>query len=152
MEKSYAFAAKQVALWAIFLCFSIFLMMIYPILQTPKLAEMPFVCGNAAMPTFDGEEAKNGKLLFITNCAQCHAKNMKDDLNGPALGGWRNYFSNEKEVQLYLNNPKKYIRRTKNKHLKRLIKEFEPAQCMPFPTLTEDDVASIVKYIDVVHR
>jgi len=28
-----------------------------------------------------------GKKLFKNNCARCHAKNMKADATGPALGG-----------------------------------------------------------------
>lgn len=150
MEKSYAFAAKQVALWAGLLCFILILFMIYPILQTPDMGETTFVCGNASLPTFGGEEAKNGKILFIANCAQCHAKNMKEALTGPPLSGWQQYFKDEKEVLKYLNNPKSY--KTKNKALKKLLKEYEPTECTPFPTFKEEDVAALIKYIDVVYR
>ncbi|MBK8557670.1 MAG: c-type cytochrome [Lewinellaceae bacterium] len=30
---------------------------------------------------------EEGKSLFIANCASCHAKDMKSNLTGPALGG-----------------------------------------------------------------
>ncbi len=152
MEKTYAFAAKQVALWAGLLCFIVFLFMIYPILQTPNLGETTFVCGNASLPTFGGEEAKNGKILFIANCAQCHAKNMKDRLTGPPLGGWRNYFKDEKQVYLYLQNPKIYRKSTKNKALKAVLKEYDPTECMAFPSFSEQEVVSIFKYVDVNYR
>ncbi len=149
MEKSYAFAAKQVALFAGLLCFILFLFMVYPIIRTSNIDETPIVCGNTLLPTFGGE-AKKGKMLFITNCAQCHAKNMKDPLTGPPLGGWQQYFKNEKEVLTYLNNPKNY--KTKNKALKKLLKEYEPTECTPFPAFKEEDVAALVKYIDAVYR
>lgn len=149
MEKNYAFAAKQVALLAGLVCFFVILMMIYPILQSPQIDEPQFICGNAAKEMALSSDAKNGKTLFVHNCASCHAKNMKDKLTGPPLGEWHNYFKDEKEVAAFLNNPKNYRKKTKNKKLKILLKEYEPSECTPFPSLTEEDVASIIKYIDV---
>ena len=147
MEKSYAIAAKLIALWIGLVVFVVFLMMIYPILKNPQ-TDVTFACGNQFTPTFLGEKGHRGKMLFIHNCAQCHAKNMKDALTGPPLKGWQAFFSSEKEFYLYLQNPKIYGQKTKNKHLKKLIKEFEPTRCVPFPLLTEDDVFSIIQYID----
>ena len=65
MEKSYAFATKQVALWAGFLCFIIFLVMIYPILQPPQIDEPQFFCGNVGKEMSLSSDAKYGKTLFI---------------------------------------------------------------------------------------
>lgn len=149
MEKSYAFAAKQVALWAGFLCFALFLSMIYPILQTPQSDDPQLVCGNAIEEMSWSSDIKNGKILFLTNCAQCHPKNMKDPLTGPPLSEWRRYFSDEKEFYLYVHNPKNYRKVTKNKHLKALIKKYEPVRCTAYPTLTQEEVTSIISYIDV---
>ncbi len=149
MEKSYAFAAKCIALWAGLVCFAVFLMMLYPIVHPPQSDEPQFVCGNAVKEMSLSSEIKNGKTLFISNCAQCHAKNMKDALTGPPLSEWRRYFSNEKEFCLYLNNPKSYGKKTKNKYLKALIKDYEPVRCTAFPRLTLEEVTSIISYIDV---
>ena len=152
MEKNYAFGAKLIALWSGLIVFGIFILMIYPILQTPKSKEIPFVCGNQFTSTSYGKEAQKGKVLFIENCTQCHAKNMKDKLTGPALADWRIYFRNEKEVVKFINNSKMYKKSNKNKPLKDLLREFEPSECTPFPTLTEEDVVSIFKYVDAVYR
>ena len=149
MEKSYAFATKQVAFWARFLCFIIFLVMIYPILQPPQIDEPQFFCGNVGKEMSLSSDAKYGKTLFIANCAQCHAKNMKDALTGPPLSEWRRYFSDEKEFYLYVHNPKNYRKVTKNKHLKALIKKYEPVRCIAYPTLTQEEVTEIISYIDV---
>ena len=97
MEKGYAIAAKLIALWIGLVVFAVLLMMIYPVLKTPQ-TDVALVCGNQFTPTFLGEKGHIGKILFINNCAQCHAKNMKDKLTGPALADWRIYFRNEKEV------------------------------------------------------
>ena len=148
MEKSYAMATKLIALWIGLVVFVVFLMMIYPILKNPQ-TDVTFACGNQFKPTFLGEKGHQGKILFITNCAQCHAKNMKDALTGPPLSGWQAYFSSEKEFYLFMQNPKIYGQKTKNKRLKQLIKAYEPSRCRAFPTLTEDDVSSIIHYIDV---
>ena len=148
MEKGYAIAAKLIALWIGLVVFAVLLMMIYPVLKTSQ-TDITLACGNQFTPTFLGEKGHIGKILFINNCAQCHAKNMKDALTGPPLSGWQAYFSSEKEFYLYLQNPKIYGLKTKNKHLKRLIKEYEPSRCIAFPALTEDDVSSIIQYIDV---
>ena len=149
MEKSYAFEAKQVALWAAFICLVVLIAMIYPFLQTPKVSDMPFACGTYSLSPSLDSNALNGKMLFITNCAQCHAKNMKDALTGPPLSEWRRYFSDEKEFYLYVYNPKNYGKVTKNKHLKALIKKYEPVRCIAYPTLKQEEVTSIISYIDV---
>jgi cytochrome c1 len=147
MDKSYAFAAKQAALLAALVCFIVILLMIYPVLQPPQ-NEPQWVCGNALQEMAFSSEVKNGKTLFNHNCAQCHAKNMKDKLTGPPLGEWHNYFSNEKEVTTFLNDPKSYRKKTKNKALKAILKDYDPTECTGFPPFTEQEVASIMKYID----
>ena len=39
-----------------------------------------------ASASLSAADPKLGKTLFTTNCASCHAKNMKDKLTGPPLG------------------------------------------------------------------
>ena len=45
--------------------------------------------------TFAQPNVAEGKTLFKAKCAQCHNKNMRDKLTGPALGGveerWAEY-------------------------------------------------------------
>ena len=50
------------------------------ILFTLSIALMPFLINGQA-------SISEGKSLFKTNCASCHAKNMKSKATGPALGG-----------------------------------------------------------------
>ena len=51
--------------------------------------------GLAPFLSFAEATPEAGKSLFKANCAQCHAKNMKSNLTGPALGGveerWADY-------------------------------------------------------------
>ncbi|MBL7816159.1 MAG: c-type cytochrome [Saprospiraceae bacterium] len=147
MEKDYALASKLIALWASFACLGVLILMIQPIIKTPK-SRNQIVCGNTLMPTFNGETGKKGKILFVENCAQCHAKNMKDRLTGPPLGDWRNYFSDEKEVTQFLNAPKKYRETAKNKSLRKLHKEYGQTDCTPVPNLTLEEVTAIFTYVN----
>ncbi|HRW76688.1 MAG TPA: cytochrome c, partial [Saprospiraceae bacterium] len=39
-----------------------------------------------------------GKQLFKANCAQCHNRNMKDNLTGPALGGVQERWAGREEL------------------------------------------------------
>ena len=55
--------------------------------------------------------AIDGKVLFKTNCAQCHNRNMKDDLTGPALAGVRERWKDFPKEDLYnwIRNSQKLI-------------------------------------------
>ena len=48
-----------------------------------------------------GGDHKLGKVLFKNNCASCHNKNMKDDLTGPALGGFQERWADYPKEDLY---------------------------------------------------
>ncbi len=48
-----------------------------------------------------GGDDKIGKGLFKNNCASCHNKNMKDDMTGPALGGFEERWADYPREDLY---------------------------------------------------
>jgi mono/diheme cytochrome c family protein len=59
---------------------------IYATISAPKPAVPVFICGNADDPEPSNLRYTSGKELFVINCASCHAKNMRNNLTGPALG------------------------------------------------------------------
>ena len=47
------------------------------------------------------DDLSAGKTLFKNNCASCHNKNMRDDLTGPALGGYAERWADYSQDELY---------------------------------------------------
>ena len=92
-----------------------------------------------------------GKGLFRNNCATCHNKNMKDDMTGPALGAVEERWADYPQEDLY-----KWIRNSQG-----LIQEGHPranelwnewgSVMTAFPNLTDEQVASILLYINCMY-
>ena len=104
-----------------------------------------FFVGNlSAAPT-----AEAGKTLFQNQCAACHNKNMKDDLTGPALGGSEERWAAYPKEDLY-----KWIRNSQamiaegHPRATELWNKFKPTVMNSFPAFTDDDIASVLLYID----
>jgi cytochrome c2 len=142
MEEQYAIISKKVALVCGLVAVIIFGAMIYPVFKNEPEQSKEFRCG-----TFTREGVSEGKTLFINNCAQCHNKNMKDKLTGPALYNWRAYCADENELHLFLSQKKISKSRELSKAYKKLKKEYAPANCMLFPNLTKEEVIDITHYI-----
>jgi Cytochrome c len=143
MEEQYAIMCKKVALLCGLVCFLVFMAMIYPVFEKEPEQSKEFKCG-----TVSSIGSMEGKNLFLNNCAQCHNKNMKDKLTGPPLHNWREYWANENELFLFLSQ-KKISKSSKNTTgYYNLRKEYSPAICTLFPSLTEKDVSHIATYIE----
>ncbi len=99
-----------------------------------------------AEPTID-----EGKALFKANCNQCHVKDMKTDLTGPALGGVEERWADYPREDLY-----SWIRQSQ-----KLIDTGHPravelwdkwgSVMNNFPNLTDDQLESLLLYIDGVY-
>ena len=143
MEEKYAFQARQISLVLGAIAFIVFLFMLHPIL---KDAPQPVAfCGTKSPDNYS--KTSKGKTLFINNCASCHAKSMRDKLTGPPLLYWQQYLNNEKELLVFLKNPAKYPKKRMTHAYRALRKEYAPAECTAFPSLTETDVAALTAYI-----
>jgi mono/diheme cytochrome c family protein len=90
-----------------------------------------------------------GKTLFKNYCAQCHAKNMKSALTGPALGGAE---ANWEQADLYawIRNSTAMIEAGHPRAVE-LWNQYKPTVMTAFPDLTDDEIASILAYIDGVY-
>ena len=93
-----------------------------------------------------------GKTLFKNNCAQCHDKKMKAKLTGPALGGveerWADY--PQEDLYAWIRNSQALI---KDGHPRAtsLWNEYKSVM-QAFPNLTDDDIASILLYVNGVYE
>ena len=94
-----------------------------------------------------------GKILFKNNCAQCHAKNMKSDLTGPALGGvlerWADY--PEEDLYKWIRNSQAMVKEGHPKALE-LWGDWKPTIMQAFPNLTDEEIASTLLYINGIHE
>jgi mono/diheme cytochrome c family protein len=119
---------------------------IYTITTRAKPEQMAY-CGNVS-PLTSNEKYSRGKELFLTNCASCHNKNMRDNLTGPALGpslqAWAKY--PPKDLFAYIRNSQAV---TKKRHPRALEiwKQYQPTVMPAFQSLTDEDIKALFDYI-----
>ncbi len=92
-----------------------------------------------------------GKTLFTANCASCHAKNMKSALTGPALGGVEAKWDTKENLYAWIRNSQAMIK-TGHPRAVEVWNQYKPTVMTSFPALTDDDLASILVYIDGVYQ
>jgi len=106
------------------------------------------------LPLFLSAEASldAGKTLFKNNCAQCHAKNMKSVATGPALGGAQDRWADYDEADLYswIRNSQALVAAGHPRAVE-VYNEYNKSVMQPFPNLTDEDIASLLLYIDGVY-
>ena len=104
--------------------------------------------GGAALPA----NYAQGKQIFKDNCASCHAKNMKDKLVGPGLGGAEERWGDYPKEDLYswVRNSTALIE-SGHKRANEVWSEFKPLPMTPFPNLKDDELAAVFSYIDAVY-
>lgn len=91
---------------------------------------------------------EEGKTLFRNNCATCHAKDMKTNLTGPALGGvlerWADYPM--EDLHAWIRNSQTLISQG-HPRATELWNQWKPVVMTPFPNLTDAQINSILAYI-----
>ncbi|MBK9632822.1 MAG: c-type cytochrome [Saprospiraceae bacterium] len=92
-----------------------------------------------------------GKTSFKNNCASCHNKNMKDALTGPALAGFVERWAAYPKEDLYkwIRNSQAMINAGHPKATE-LWAQYKPTVMTAFPNLTDDEIESIVLYVNGV--
>ncbi|MEO5906025.1 MAG: c-type cytochrome [Saprospiraceae bacterium] len=103
-----------------------------------------FVGSLGAAPTVE-----EGKTFFQNYCASCHNKNMKDDLTGPALGGFEDRWSSYSKEELYnwVRNSQVMIASGHPRAVE-LWNKWKPTVMSNFPTFTDDQIESIILYVN----
>ncbi|MEM6725428.1 MAG: cytochrome c3 family protein [Bacteroidota bacterium] len=98
------------------------------------------------------QDTPDGKALFKANCAQCHNKNMKDNLTGPALGGTQERWAEYPQEELYawIRNSQKMIA-DGHPRAKELWADWSPTVMTAFPNLTDADIDEILLYIEGIY-
>ena len=91
-----------------------------------------------------------GKQLFKQNCAQCHNKNMRDDLTGPALADVEKRWSAYPKEDLYnwIRNSQALVD-AKHPKAMEVWKKWNKTTMNAFPSLTDEEIESILAYIEL---
>lgn len=92
-----------------------------------------------------------GKTLFKANCAQCHAKNMKTPATGPALGGVQERWESDEEIYAWIRNSAALVS-AGNARAVEIFNEWNKSPMLSFPNLTDDDIGSILAYVNGVYE
>lgn len=85
-----------------------------------------------------------GKDLFFSKCATCHGVNS--NLTGPALAGVENRWQNKETLYAFIRNSKKVI--ATDGYAKDLFNQWHGVEMTPFPALKDDEIASLLNYIN----
>jgi mono/diheme cytochrome c family protein len=93
--------------------------------------------------------ADAGKALFTANCASCHAKNMKTALTGPALAGVEGRWGNQADLYAWIRNSQAMIKKGHPRSVE-LWNQYKPTVMTAFPTLKDEEIASMLLYINGV--
>ena len=90
-----------------------------------------------------------GKKLFTSYCAQCHAKDMKSALTGPALVGYDERWAEYPREDLYawIRNSQSMIASGHPRAVE-LWNEYKPTVMNANTGLTDDEIESVLAYID----
>ncbi|MCS6927932.1 MAG: c-type cytochrome [Saprospiraceae bacterium] len=94
---------------------------------------------------------EEGKSLFMANCASCHSRDMKTNLTGPALAGVEERWAAYPRQDLY-----KWIRASQaliqegHPRAVELWNQWKPTLMNNFPGLTDEQIESILLYINDV--
>ena len=92
-----------------------------------------------------------GKQLFKANCAQCHNRNMKDNLTGPALGGVQERWAGREELlYAWIRNSQAVIA-SGDPYAVELYNTWNKVLMNPYPDLTDDEIGSLLAYVDAVY-
>lgn len=106
-----------------------------------------------AAPAAGGLDLDAGKNLFINNCAQCHARDMRTNATGPALGGTQERWAPYPEEELYawIRNSQAMIASGHPRAVE-LWNQWKPIVMNNFQQLSDQDIANMLGYIDGVYE
>ncbi len=91
------------------------------------------------------QPAGQGKQLFASNCARCHA--MKTDNLGPKLEGVFNRWSDSTQVADFVKNSSAVIQSGKNTYATALYHKWSDMPMPAFTNLKDEEIQQILTYI-----
>lgn len=98
-----------------------------------------------ALTTIARAKAQDGKVLFQTNCAQCH--NPVKVITGPALKGVTERVPDRKLLHDWIHNNVKVLA-SGNTYFNNLYNSYGRAPMNTFPGLTDTEIDAILTYVN----
>lgn len=91
----------------------------------------------------------DGRALFKLNCKSCHNENMVSDMTGPALAGVQSRWETTDDLYDWIRNAPALVA-SGHEYANQLYNEWNKLQMTTFPELSDDDIQSILLYIEVM--
>ncbi len=91
--------------------------------------------------------AQDGKTLFSTNCAACHAVHKRS--TGPALAGVEDRWPDKAKLHSWIKNNQAFLK-TGDVYANNLYNEYNKTAMNLFPGLSDKDIDAILAYIKTV--
>ncbi len=91
--------------------------------------------------------AQDGKALFNSNCASCHA--VHKQLTGPALAGVEDRWPNKEHLHAWIRNNQAFLK-TGDKYANDLYNQFGKTPMNVFTQFSDKDIDAILTYIKSV--
>ena len=92
-------------------------------------------------------QAQDGKALFTANCASCH--NPLKDATGPALKGAEARWGDKAKLHAWVRNSQAVIA-SGDKYANELFAKWGRVAMTSFPTLSDEEIDAIFKYVESV--
>ena len=123
-------------------------MMIYKHLSIKSIATifaMWFAFSLSAQVSADA-----GKELFKNYCAACHSKDMRSAMTGPAMGGSQARWGDDVAYYAWIRNSQAMIQKGHPRAVE-LWNQYKPTVMTAFPNLKDDEIGSIIAYVNGVY-
>ncbi|MFL9482243.1 c-type cytochrome [Chitinophagaceae bacterium LWZ2-11] len=111
-------------------------------------------CGESSKPSSQNNKPavaetetssnNDGKMLFLNNCAACHA--VKKELTGPALAGVLDRWKDKDKLHAFIRNSQEVIK--EDQYAKDLYNKYNKVQMTPFPWIKDEQIDAILEYIN----
>jgi mono/diheme cytochrome c family protein len=124
-------------------------MMVYKHLSIKMIAT--FIMMSVAISLSAEVSPDAGKDLFKNYCAACHSKDMRSAATGPALGGSQTRWNDDAALYSWIRNSQALIQQG-HPRATELWNQYKPTVMTAFPNLTDDEIGSLLAYINGVYE
>ena len=128
-----------------------------PTIEEPQLIDSgiggPLAAARFAdLPDSIPNPSRGSEVWKIKGCAACHARNMKDALTGPALGGVTNRWAAHPREDLYawIRFSQKLVGEGHPRAIA-VYNDWKPTVMPMYPDLTDEQCADLLAYIEAVY-
>lgn len=123
-------------------------MMFYKQLSIRSIAT--FIMMSVAISLSAEASPDAGKELFKNYCAACHSKDMRSAATGPALGGSQARWNDDAALYSWIRNSQAMIKQG-HPRATELWNQYKPTVMTAFPNLKDEEIASLLAYINGVY-